>query len=437
MTYFLMAAMYLGLLVVHVRQIIRSNLNKPDFRLGILVGNLFFVVIPLGIGLLNDKIPSPFPVIPDFYPSENISTLIVIFIGWISVLAFGFFGSRRLSSEINITRRYRIGYKAYTKMIFFFYIALGVVAFEMSGLGEEGSHWYRSAHELLESSASYVLIKNFSGVYRVFLFGLIYGLFVRGIISDKYAVIWGILIVIIDMSISFNRITIVFLAFISVLIYRKYILIQIIGVSLLIPLVSSYSQVWPEFRSTVFEYGFSIENTFHAWNRAVETVSHMPKNEGAAVESIFESSNIAVLNFIVENSGSVMPYSYGSTFIVRPLITFLPKALFPWKPEAFNSQVGYAASGLPGKALNSVLFGEAFNNFPILWPIFFSLFLLIYSRIFRWCSKFVPLVDEACFMGGVAVWRFDTNFLSVCFYALLLAALLVFALSQFRLMLYK
>lgn len=431
MTYFLMAAMYLGLLVVHVRQIIRSNLNKPDFRLGILVGNLFFVVIPLGIGLLNDKIPSPFPVIPDFYPSENISTTIVLFTGWMSVLLFG---QIKMADRRSVTSlpAIKISEKSFTMLIFFIYAIFGLISFRMSGLGEEGSHWYRSSHEMFENSTAYVLIRNFSGVYRVAIFGMIYGLWSRRILTTKAAVIWGAVVVVLDMGLSFNRITIVFYAISLMFMFIRYALLQLIGLIVAVPLVGSFSQVWPEFRGTVFLYGFSVENTINAWNRAVYTTQHMQAKEGMAVEAVFESSNLATLNYVVENSGSTLPYSYGATFILRPLIAFMPKTLFPGKPEPFNAMVGYAASGDEGRALNSILYGESFNNFPYVWPVFLVAFLFFFSWVFTKLGRLLPLIEQASFMIGVAVWRFDTNFLSITLYAFALSAVAALILISLR-----
>jgi len=152
------------------------------------------------------------------------------------------------------------------------------------------------------------------------------------------------------------------------------------------------------------------------WQMAIQYASTEATSIDRKLNSLFEASNLIILNYIVKNVGVTFDPYWGYTAIIRPLTTFLPSSFWAGKPKVFGTYMGMEINSYKGLALNSTLFGEAIANFPYVWPVYLIAFLILMDRLYLVGSRYVPGLYAMSFFIAFALWRFDANFASIGLY---------------------
>ena len=149
------------------------------------------------------------------------------------------------------------------------------------------------------------------------------------------------------------------------------------------------------------------------------------------LSSAFEASNLNMANYVIDYYSRNHEFLYGQTYLLRSIFFFVPRSLWPGKPEPFAVTVGKIThSGVQGLALNSTYVGEAYANFGVFAVFVIAISLGVYSLFVNAIRD--DAVQAAMFFIGFAGWRFDFNFLiiSLAFFYCLRAGYLL--LARFR-----
>ncbi len=398
------------------------DIRKFGFSEGVLIGLIYFLVIPMFLILWNGKLEAEGIFADPYFPFEDLNTTLNIFVGW-SVILFSTIFLKSMGRRDFNSYKTPIGI-FYFKLMLLLYFVFSAYSIVNSGIGTEGSHWHASTAAAFEGSSSYIFIKNFSGAYRVMLFGGLLGLFIVKKLDLKKTLLLGSVIAFFDLMTTFNRILLVFLIILMLLMigkYRKWAYLIITG---LFPIVAFLSNAWPNFRSTAFINGLSWSSIGDAWQVSINNVNDSGLHISDMMNGLFESSNIVVYNFIVNKFGEEFPFYYGYTFLLRPMTTFIPSTIWVDKPRVFGTYLGEIINSYPGLALNSTLFGEVYANFYLFWPLFLFAFIVFFDRLYNYLNIYVPFSNYMAFFIAIALWRFDANFASVCIYSLVLLILI-------------
>ncbi|MGK9053104.1 hypothetical protein [Neorhizobium petrolearium] len=378
------------------------NYRSIQFHDGILVGMGFFLIAPITLTLIYGDIASvemragPYEPVSDWQTSLNLAlgaAVVLLFHTSASHLAKGGYKKRE------------DGGVGLILVLLILYIGCAVFTFFYSGRAG-GGHWQGNLEASLRSSPLLIIIGNFANVYRGAIFGVLYNLWASGKFSKFTVVSFGFFICLVDIMITFNRITIAYFAIVILLMFRSNF-VKILLVSLpLLPFVSYFSSLWTAIRGLALMDGYSISGFINAFETARSVSSY---GDGSSTNAIFDSENIIVFDWLVKHTGDYFPVLYGSTFIVRPLTVFIPSTLWPNKPGVFGVDVGTSLQGVPGLALNSTLFGEAYGNFLYFWPLALLSMLYLLSWIFGTLGRRWSFVNGASFFIGFALWRFDMS----------------------------
>lgn len=397
----------------------RIVVRSIGFATGTLAGLIYFLAIPLFIVLLTGQLESPFSTADNYDPFTDLETTLVLFLGWLAVLAACVVSHRNSSQNIGRSKVTQNSI-TYLRVLLVLYLIFSVYALLASGIGTVGSHWHLTIATKLATSTTFIIIKNFLDAFRVMVFGLLLFTLNNNLISKRTAILIAISIATIDLATTFNRITIVFLLFFLLILLRRYWYTYLAAVASLFSVAITVSAAWPVFRGIIFSERITALSVIESWNSAVNATNFSGNQLADKLNVLFESSNIIVLKYIVDNLGNTVPYFMGSTFLVRPLTTFLPSTVWANKPRVFGTYLGEIIESHPGLALNSTLFGEVYANFGIFWILFLFGFIVVFHALYRVVGNTIPGMENMGFFIGIAVWRFEANFASVSLYAALM-----------------
>lgn len=272
----------------------------------------------------------------------------------------------------------------------------------------DGGHWQGNLETSLQSNVLLIIIGNFANVYRGAIFGILYNAFGRGLVSRRMVVLVGLMVVVFDVFITFNRITAAYYAIMLVLLYRRYLPLMLLAAIPLLPIVGYFSIVWSALRGLALVDGYSLSGFVNAMSAVNTAIGSGQMEIGRSTNGIFDSENIIVLDWLVQNTGGRFPQLNGYTFLLRPLTVLIPSTLWPDKPGVFGLIVGSNLQGVPGLALNSTLFGEAVGNFSYAWPLPLLAMLLLLNGLYGAFASRFPFANGAGFSSasrsGGSIW---------------------------------
>lgn len=418
------APLFTALFVWTAFTLSRIRIRRLGFSDGIVMGLAFFLLVPISYSLSSGVIYSSFAHIHDFDPYKDIGGTATVFIGWATILS-AWWIDRAVNANREATSARTVQYRDMVKTIILLYFLITLYTLSQAGYGSADANWHSSVVDLQATSTSYLIAKSFEGAFRVAVYGALIAAVERGGFSSRSAFFIGAIVATFDVLTSFNRIGLVYFALMVFIVNRKHWkLLLLLGMLSFSP-AKEFSQTWAAFRGRAFAGGVTLGAITQAWAAASQSAQILlRRNDNTTMEVIFEASNIASLNFVVEEFDARHPYLLGSTFLLRPLTTFIPSTLWPGKPKVFGNLIGKYGNDQPEQAINSTLFGEPYGNFGPLFPIPLVLYILVFSFLYRNCARWVPGLSEmGCFIG-FAVWRFDANFASIGLYG---SALLFFA----------
>lgn len=394
-----------GVLALMGVALLRIDFHAPKFLDGCLIGGAFFVAVPLCAAMALGELRAAGLQIAPYRPFEDLETTANILAG-LSLVAFLSLVRRGRSRPVLRSDSFRLreGW-----LFLAVSVALSTSTFFLTGR-HAGGHWLHNVSGALSSNAAASVIANFANVYRAAVFGVLCFLVERSLLSRPRAVIVGLSLAMLDMALTFNRITLVYFLIFGVIAYRRYILIFAPVAAFLLPAVSGVSNLWTAFRASALNGGYNLESFSRAlemgqsYNRGFETSANN------AVLQTFEAANVLVFNAIVNRFGDDIAPLWGKTFLVRPLAIFVPAAIWPSKPPVFGLFLGASLAGMPRLPLNSTLFGEAYGNFYFLWIPALAIALIIVDKIYDLLSRRSAVYGYCGVLVGFAIWRFDFTF---------------------------
>jgi hypothetical protein len=174
------------------------------------------------------------------------------------------------------------------------------------------------------------------------------------------------------------------------------------------------------FRGVALVRGYNIESFIYAVGFVARNTVSSTDTLSVQLNGVFESVNIVVLNYVVENAGQAFPFQYGS-MAVRAFTFFLPSTIWAGRPEGFGVLLGRTINdATSGVAFNSTMLGEAYGNFGSFWPIFLFLLLWVFHLMFKLLGNGRPVVGFVAAFCAIAMWRFDVTFATVNVFFLLM-----------------
>ncbi|MDE1159031.1 MAG: hypothetical protein PW791_12335 [Neorhizobium sp.] len=308
------------------------------------------------------------------------------------------------------------------------YMVCNIYSFISSGK-LDGGHWQGNLETSLQSNVLLIVIGNFANVYRGAVFGILYNAFGRGLVSRGTVVLVGLFVVVFDVVTTFNRITAAYYAIVLILLYRRHFPVMLVAAIPLLPVVGYLSIVWSALRGLALVDGYSLTGFVNAMAAVNTAVGSGQIEIGRSTNGIFDSENIIVFDWLVKNTGDSFPLLYGYTFLLRPLTVLIPSTIWPDKPGVFGIMVGSNLQGIPGLALNSTLFGEAFGNFSYAWPLALFGMLALLNSLYGAFARRFPFAHGAGFFVGFALWRFDMAFAFISLIGLAAFVAVLFAVD--------
>lgn len=482
---FIVFFIFAGTTVFRLFQIRPQDLCFAD---GVLVGLTYYMMVPVFLILCEGELHGGTIQAPPFVPTQDVTTMMAIFIGWATVLSAHWliteqnrqrsFGSalgggplagpagpfpagpfpggpfpagplapppgngavrppfdplRRLPVGPLVNRSRGEALRRNIFVIFCLYLVCQTYVFVQSGFLSADSHWYTSLDYAFENSTAFIAIKNFANTYRAVFFGLLILCAELRIINRSTAVILGGALCLVDVSTTFNRIVILYYYVSLFILFRRWLVVNLAITIILIPTVALVSNMWTLYRALALRDGFNVQSFLQALE---DTARFQGEYAGLSflesLNGIFESSNLVVFNFVVKNTGGEVPIFWGYTYLLRPFTSFIPSTIWPDKPLVFAVYLGEIINGRFGLSLSTSLFGEVFANFPYIWPVVLFLTILFVNWIYRQADRFVAGAAAMSFFVAIALWRFDMNFAAVSLYALVLVFLANKAIDFFR-----
>ena len=398
MTFFIVFFFLLGLLY-NFFVLRNTDIKRLDFLDGILIGQIYYVIIAMTVFFV---IGSANTVDLDltYSPLSDIETTSVILIGMLIIPTLRMMIPRvsNLSPDTSDPNVFRD-----TLIIF---IILSILSFQMSGLSQ-GGHWQENVKDSLNGNPAFVYVKSASNIIRTAIFGALLYHFKSGRISAWKTTGIGLFITLFDLLMTFNRITAVYYLITLAFVIRGATarLAFAIGSLIVLP---SLSLLWPMFRGLATSDGYNLSSFQAAASIAGSHGTSTSIDE--SLNSVLESSNILVLDWIVKNfdTPSLTPL-HGDMFI-RGLTVLIPRQLWPSRPSSFGVQMGDTIAHVPGLSLNSTLYGESFANFGWGWVAALPVFLVSLHYLFRLLAGNNRSIGAMSAFIGIAIWRFDSAF---------------------------
>lgn len=408
----LINAVMLVLISIGLFGVIRYRIKhrQLDIVLGYAIGLAYFTVAPLWVLLFYQDLSSlNFATISSVsweYDSESIGSLLLMVLLVIPMLAVFPFAKPPVTA--GQPRRPTVRLKLWH--VGALYLILSMVEFTVLDLGTVDAHWAdsREAFMLEHGLLGSILIVASAAFRYAFLFLLLTRTPVARYDWKFFLLLGGFGLI--DLYMTGTRILILqilLLVVVNILSERRYRLALALT-CLAFPI--AYGMV-------VFT---AVRASMHAWEG---------KSAGAAVvafvDAVGESnefhkdrlSNQYVLQRLTEslsiNIFAEMTEIYpdaagylGGTTLIKPLVFWVPRSIWPDKPINFPSQIGTRLVR-PGVSLNSTPMGEAYANFGEWGVLYVPLMLLLLRQAFFTLGRlrYTQAVGIALFVLGFTVTR--------------------------------
>jgi hypothetical protein len=416
---------YLAGAAINFTLLARLDLARLDFLDGVLIGQAYYVIVPLFVFLLQGQAEVADLQLA-YRPYQDVATTGMLISGM-----FLFPMLRVLFRRVPPERPDRSDPRMVTTVVLLFAVT-GLVSFLLTGL-LGGGHWQGNLEGAFENPA-FLPIKYAANVARNAVFAVLLYRVITGQMTTAVAVTVGIVLALVDVFTTFNRITAVYLLIMALLLVKHRPLRMILGGGLSLWCLSALSALWPTFRGLATLDGYSPQAMAQAWFAARRAQEAAPVTLDDTLNAVFESSNIVVLNWIVQNTGTIERPFLAFAMFARPITLLLPSSLWPSRPQNFGLSLGEGIAQAPSLALNSTLYGESYANFGWFWPLGMCAFLLLWHGIYRLIAPNARVVQMMGAFAAIALWRFDASFVGC---AALLTGALVFCLWLVRISRFK
>ena len=382
------------------------DLRRLTFADGLLIGMIYYLVAPMLFILLEGRISAQFIMSDDYLPYYNLDTTLTILACLYFIPLLQMVLPRSKIEPLLQDTRKEFDLTLLVLVSAMYFVAT-VSGFVLSGLWA-GGHWYTNTHEALTTNGAALVLKHLANFARLAVFGLIAYCAVSGAITRRTFHLLGLLIVFCDLFLTFNRITAAYYLISIMLVYRERKLVLAGVITALVLILPFISNMWPTFRGLATREGYTIRGLI----AAAEVAWRAASSHGGLADftsSVFESINLPVLNFIVQQPGDSLGVTPGSIYL-RPATIFLPSMVWTDRPPVFGTILGSVINdSRSGLALNSTLIGEPYGNFGAWWPIGILPLYLIYHLAFLQLSRSSPSFGAVGAFAAIAMWRFDST----------------------------
>lgn len=420
---FFIITLFISGALVNLRALGKMDIARIDFMDGILIGQMYYIIIPMTFFLFTGE-TSMLDLPLDYRPYDDLQTTAVIIIGM-----FMMPGLRWLLPRTSARAPDTSDVRTFPLMVFIF-IMTSVLTFLLTGMGE-GGHWQENVEDAFENPL-FLPIKYTANVARNAIFAVLLYRVTTNRMKLTTAALYGLVFTLFDLFTTFNRITAVYwLIMVLLMLKRKPVRMLLVGGTSLTAL-SFVSGIWPIFRGLATQRGYNLESFAYAWDLAQRATSKTGSTLDSMLNGVFESSNLIVLNWVVNNFGSSeRPYLVYAMF-VRPMTVLLPTSVWPERPSTVGVTLGTAIAGKSGLALNSTMYGEAFANFAWFWPLGLGLFLTASHLVFRALAPNSRIMQMIGAFTAIAFWRFDSSYVgsTAMLLSLLVAGMWLMRLSS-------
>jgi hypothetical protein len=410
---------------INIAWLARLDLARIDFLDGVLIGQAYYVIIPLFAFLVRGQAEMA-DVMLVYRPYQDLATTGMLITG-----LFLFPTLRVLFPPVPRVRPDRSDARMVPAILILFALT-GLLAFVLSGLGG-GGHWQGNLESAFENPA-FLPIKYAANVARNAVFAVLLYWGTRGQGKASRAIAIGVAVALIDVFTTFNRVAAVYLVIMALLLAKHRPWRMLLGGGLSLWGLSLLSTLWPAFRGLATLGGYSPQAMAQAWAAARRAQEVAPVKLDDTLNAVFESSNIVVLNWIVEHYGTLERPLLTFAMFARPVTLLLPGSVWSGRPQNFGLSLGDGIAGLPSLALNSTLYGESYANFGPLWPLGLSAFVLLWHGVYRLIAPNAQVVQAMGAFAAIAMWRFDASFVGC---AALVTGAMVCALRLLRLTRFK
>lgn len=411
---------FLGGCAINMRWLAGLDLSRLDFLDGILIGQAYYVIVPLFVFLVQGRSEMP-DVALVYRPYQDLGTTGMLVSGMylFPALRMAFVRVRADSQDTSDPRM--------VTAVLLLFVAASAVSFLLTGLAQ-GGHWQENLDGAFDNPL-FLPVKYTANVARNAVFAVLLYRVTTGQMTTSRALGLGLAFAVFDLLTTFNRITAVYLLIMAMLLLKRRPVRMVLAGTASLWGLSAFSTLWPAFRGLATAQGYSAQSFAQAWQTARRAQDMAPGTLDTALNGVFESSNIVVLNWIVQNYGTIERPFLAFAMFARPVTLLLPSSLWTHRPQNFGLSLGSDIAGLPSLALNSTLYGESYANFGWFWPLGLSAFVLLWHGVYRVIAPNARVVQMIGAFAAIAMWRFDASFVGC---AALLTGGLVFCLWLMR-----
>ena len=379
--------------------------QNPEFLSGIVIGNIYFALVPMTLTLvLGEIVAEGLPIEPFRSASVSVGAYVLLFTA--AILG---------AASISVPKHIKTLNNEPTKGEFLFVFAVSlmmlIIVFFNSGK-LSGSHW--AAHHEGGFIGSVVAVVSLS--LRAYLYALATALFRHHLRTTLFV---ALIYTVLDIVLTGNRISVLYLILAMYFSggFSKFAWTLMCVV--LSPAVLFLSSLYPAFRGVVWSQfgGFSgfLDALYY-----VSDVNFSPKYAISIVYNLFEASNVAVFQYIFREFGKLHPFIYGETVLVKPLTFFIPREIWDDKPLGLGTRIGNDIFGIDGLSLNSLMYGEFYANFGWFAPLVAFVLLVVLATVLRGSGMYRdPRHRLALFILGFSAWRHEFNYIVFSFASLL------------------
>ena len=391
---------YLGAAALAFFATSRVDFRRLTFMDGILFGCDYYIIVPMFLTLCHGELDPDFVLANSYRPYEDLATTWVIISGIMMVAVLQMMTATRTQTADETDPRI-------LKTVGGLFVIATIYNFLSSGI-LSGGHWYNATSDALSNDPTFLLTKHIANFMRTAVFGVLVYMREKRAIRTRTALGIGVFVVLMDMVMTFNRVTAVYFIIMAIIMLRRYRRLLLIACTFGLFGIAQISNAWPMFRGLVGVYGYNVTGVIEAASTALERNDRdVPLVN--SMNGVFESINLVTLNFVVQHSGKDMPLLKGDMFL-RPLTFYLPKIVWPNRPSSFNVMLGIAINNDGDLALNSTMFGEPYANFGKLWFVALAALLCVYHFAFRAIGQSSRAIGYIACFTAFAMWRFDTVF---------------------------
>lgn len=423
------------LLAILVSGYILSN-TILKFRMsywdGVSCGFAFFIGGPLLQVIIFSEISSRERNLPAL-SIDNSNESVFLFLAVFSFIFYILYIiNKKNDSLININiniNNLKVYFISFTAIYLFFAFYIFLLSGKLSG-----GHWYENYDALYSGSAISTVIGNFYNVMRICFPGVLIFAVIKKLLSNKEFIIISIIYGSFELLISSNRVIILLIIFSFILLFyknnKKYIFLLV----LISPLIMQFNHAFPIMRGLMFSENVSIEQLLNSYEVATDFRKSEGFNIEESVSGLFEADNLNVVKFVYDNFPSRYNYVKGETVYLKTATFFLPKAIWPNKPEGFGGFLGPEITGTEVLTLNSTIIGEAYGNFGLLALILVPLNLYLTGILFK--NLHGTILNYCPFFIAFASWRFEFAFIIISAFALFIIKKFIYSKFYRKILLY-